>query len=67
MRQDHRFGVFVEDEKGHLWRGFFDDLEAAKSSAQELANQEGLEFFVFDFRDFSEVARFFPARPRRTA
>ena len=67
MPHDHQFGLFVEDEKGHLWRGFFDDLEAAKSSAQELANKEGFEFFVFNFRHFSEVARCFPARPKQSA
>jgi hypothetical protein len=67
MPNDHQFGLFVEDEKGHLWRGFFDDLEAAKKSGQELANKERLEFFVFNFKDFTEVARVFPARPKPSA
>ena len=67
MPNDHQFGLFVDDEKGKMWRGFFDDLEAAKKSGQELANKERLEFFVFNFKDFTEVARCFPARPRRDA
>jgi hypothetical protein len=34
MPHDHQFGLFVEDEKEQLWRGFFDDLEAAKKAVK---------------------------------
>ena len=61
MSKDDEFAVFAEDEKGPTWRQVFPDLESAKARAQELATQEGLEFFVFNFRDHREVARFFPS------
>ncbi|HEV2381551.1 MAG TPA: hypothetical protein VG206_17370 [Terriglobia bacterium] len=54
------FAVFSQDEKGPMWRQCFLDLETAKAKAQELAIEEGLEFFVFSLKDSSEVTRFFP-------
>jgi hypothetical protein len=42
-----------------MWRHCFLDLGSAKARAQELAIEEGLEFFVFSLTRFSEVARFF--------
>jgi len=56
------FAVFSQDEKGPMWRQCFLDLGSAKARAQELAIQEGLEFFVFSLKNSSEVARFFPNR-----
>jgi hypothetical protein len=41
-------------------RESFPDLENAKAKAKQLALDEGLEFFVFDIKDSTEVARFFP-------
>lgn len=67
MPYDHQFGLFIQDEKGPLWRGFFADLDAAKQTAQELANRENREFFVFNFKNFTEVARSFPPRPKLSA
>lgn len=64
MPYDHQFAVFAKMERGPLWSGFFTDLEAAKKSADKLARKEGFEFFVFSFKDFSEVARYFPIRPK---
>jgi hypothetical protein len=43
-----------------MWRESFPDLESAKSKARQLALDEGLEFFVFNCRDSTEVAQFFP-------
>ena len=43
-----------------MWRDVFPDLETAKVRAQRLATEEGLEFFVFSFREAREIARFFP-------
>lgn len=57
------FAVFADTDKGPMWRQFFPDLKCAKTKAQELAIEEGVEFFVFSFMDNSEVARFFP-RPK---
>jgi hypothetical protein len=64
MPGDDQFAVFAQDEKGPVWREFFPDLESAKAKARELAIQEGTEFFVFRLKDASEVARFFPLRPK---
>jgi hypothetical protein len=58
--QDGRFELFSQDEKGPLWRASFSDLESAKAKGQALADEEGIEFFVFDLRAGQEVARFFP-------
>jgi hypothetical protein len=60
--QDQNFAVFAQDERGPLWREGFHDAETAKTKAKQLAFNEGLEFFVFSFINYSEVARFFPQR-----
>ena len=67
MPYDHQFGLFIQDEKGPLWRGFFTDLDAARKAAEELARKENSEFFVFNFKNFTEVARSFPARSKLSA
>jgi hypothetical protein len=61
------FAVFAEDGKGPMWRHAFSELEPAKAKAKELADQEGLEFFVFSCKDCSEIARFFPSSRGRNA
>lgn len=60
-----KFDVFSQGERGPMWRQCFVDLEDAKRRAQELATEEGLEFFVFSPKDSSEVVRFFPRPGRR--
>ena len=62
MPSDGKFGVFSQGENGPLWKGFFDDLDEAKVLAQELANRERLESFIYEFQRYSEIARFSPAR-----
>lgn len=62
MPDEPDFGLFIKDEEGPLWRGFFADLDEAKRTAQKLANEEGFEFFVFSLKDSTEVARAFPDR-----
>jgi hypothetical protein len=58
------FDIFAQSEgEGALWRGSASTLEEARARAQQLAIEEGKEFFVFSFKDASEVARYFP-RPR---
>jgi hypothetical protein len=47
-----------------LCRGIFSDLDAAKRKTQELANEEGFEFFIYNLKDGSEIARFFSARSK---
>jgi len=54
------FAVFAQDDKGPMWRAAAPGLEEAKRLAQQLADEEGIEFFVFSFRRASEVARFLP-------
>jgi len=63
MQQDDDFALFSQDGQGPMWRESFADLETAKAKAKQLALDQGLESFVFDLKDFSEVARFFP-RPK---
>ena len=61
------FAVFAEDSKGPLWRMFAHDLDTARRKAQQFATDEGVEFFVYSFRDYSVVARFFPKQHKPTA
>ena len=60
----HAFGLFMDDDKGPLWRDFFDNLEEAKQQGQKLASVEHNEFFIFSFEENCEVERFFPV-PRQ--
>ena len=62
MPHDHQFGLFIQDDKGPLYRGFYTDLEDAKRKAQELADKEGYEFFIYNFKGFIEIARFYPQK-----
>ena len=62
MPNDNKFGLFEDDGKGPLWRGFFAGLDEAKRRAQQLADEKGHEFFVFCLTQYSEVARSFPSR-----
>ena len=61
MTYDPQYGVFAVDEKGPLWKGFFDALNNAKLQAQNLADLERCEYFVFDVSSSTEVFRAFPA------
>jgi hypothetical protein len=62
MPHEPEFGLFLQDKEGPLCRGFFTDLDEAKRTAQKLASEEGLEFFVFNFKNYKEVVRAFPVR-----
>lgn len=64
MPREARFALFVQDSQGTLWREYFNDLDEAKRKAQELADLEGFEFFIYDFKTASEIARFFPRQPK---
>ena len=64
QRPFDEFAVFAEEEGGPIWRADAPGLEEAKRLAQQRADQEGIEFFVFSFRTASEVARFRP-HPKR--
>lgn len=64
MTGNDQFEIFAQERTGPLWRGAFSELKFAKAKAQQLAIEEGIEFFVFSFNGCSEVARFFP-KPRR--
>ena len=37
-------------------------MDDAKRHGQKFADDEGREFFVFSFKNYSEVARLFPSR-----
>ena len=65
MPDDYPFAVFSQDRAGPLWRGFFNDLDAAKQKAKTCVDEDGVEAFVFSFTSASEVARFFPSRMGR--
>ncbi len=55
---EKKFGVFIRDGRGVLWRYFCDDLEEAERRAKEIATTEGVESIVFNLRNFLEVATF---------
>ena len=60
MLKEEEFAILAQEEKGPMWREDLTDLGKAKVKAQRLALDEGIEFFVFSFKDAKEVARFFP-------
>lgn len=64
MPCDDHFGLFKDDREsdGPLWRAFFEDLGEAKLQAQKYADDEGSEFFIYNFKNYSEIARMFPTR-----
>ncbi|MGD0221126.1 MAG: hypothetical protein ABSF71_02215 [Terriglobia bacterium] len=67
MPHEHEFGLFQDDEDRSIWRGSFANLDGAKRKAQQFADEEGHEFFVRRFEDYSEVARLFPSRVKPQA
>ena len=60
-----KYGLFQEDRKGPICRGFFSDVNQAKVEAQELANRDGITYFVYSFEICREVAIFRPLERRR--
>src|ERR1039457_2742299 len=58
------YSVFIQNDKGPLFRGIFVKLRQAKQKAEKIAKAEGLECFVLSFKTFSEVARFHPPAPK---
>ena len=61
MPNDQQFGVFKDDGQGPMWRKSFATLDEARFHAQRFADDEGHEFFVYSFKDYSEIARSFPS------
>jgi hypothetical protein len=63
---EEEFDLFLRDDKGPIFRGVVHGLEAAKRKAQEIANAEGFECFVFSLKDFRQVEILLPAtkKPR---
>jgi hypothetical protein len=62
MPKLEEFDVFMEDEKGPIWKGYFNNLEHAKRKAQELADREGCPCFVYSVESSKEIARCQPSR-----
>jgi len=62
MAYEYQFDLFRDDAQGPLWQRSFIEFEEAKRQAQEMADDQGYEFFIFDCTTSSEVARVFPAR-----
>jgi hypothetical protein len=62
VASEQQFGLFQDDDDGPLWRASFDDLDEAMHNGQKLADDERHGFFVYSFKDYREVARFFPSR-----
>ncbi len=60
-----QFALFRDDPKGAQLQGYFNDLEQARLEGRELATTQDCEFFIFDFEDEREVARFY--RPANRA
>lgn len=54
------FVLFVEDDRGPLFREYLEDLEEGKRTAQELADREGFPFFIFSLNEARRLCRFEP-------
>ncbi len=61
MLQDHRFGLFIEDDEGLVFREYCSNLENAKLRGQHLANMEGSPSFLYVIKGYKEVACFSPS------
>jgi hypothetical protein len=60
------FALFIDDgKKGPKFREYCTDIEIARKRAQELADQEGLPFLVFNLMGTRTVGVFRP-RPERS-
>lgn len=55
-----QFGVFKLLKSWPLYRDFFAGVEQARRRAQEVADAEGWEYLVVNFKEHREVARFYP-------
>ncbi|HUI42188.1 MAG TPA: hypothetical protein VL523_09475 [Terriglobia bacterium] len=55
-----QFALFSDGEGGPLWREFFSSLDDAKRKGRECAETEAVEFFIFSFKEETEIMRFFP-------
>ncbi len=60
MSSESEFALFVQNRNGAIWREYADDLAEAGRRAQELATREGVESFVYSFKDFREKGRYLP-------
>lgn len=56
-----KFGLFVTDGSGPVWRCGLNDLDEAKRKAKEIAETEGIECFVHSLEEGYEVERFQPS------
>ena len=52
--------MFKREERGPRFRGSYALFAAAERLARESAIAEGCEFFVFSFKEYRELASFFP-------
>ena len=60
MLNKKRYGLFILDTNGPLCKDLLDDLEQARRQAEELAESEGRECFIFDLSCSEEVSRIVP-------
>ena len=59
---DQPFALFVEDEKGPMFREFCSDMGEARRKAQDMADREGFPVLIFSFIETRQVGRFKPKR-----
>jgi len=57
-----QFAVFQDEGRGPSWRASFTEIGEAKRLAQTLADKDNREFFVYNFDNYSEIARSYPTR-----
>ena len=60
MPHDNQFGLFIHDDQGPLYRGFYNDLDVCKREAQHLADQDGFPYFIVNFKTMVRIATFKP-------
>jgi hypothetical protein len=64
MESRPAFSLFTQDQRGQRWRGVFDRIDRANRTAQETADRENRECFVYDARARKEIGRYFPKAGR---
>lgn len=58
------FMLFIQDEKGPMYRAGLNDLAEAKRLGREIAETEKVECFIYSFKEYREVERFYPPSQR---
>jgi hypothetical protein len=59
------YWIFIEDDRGPMWKAEFASLDEAKRKAEELSASEGDVVFIYCLNTCREILRFVPPKPAK--